>query len=182
MKKILLLFLVVLFVGINSVFAEESFEEVVVCPMGIPSLIIQFETNGGTKLDDMHNNIDYPIPEGSSFWPTPTKSGADFEGWYYDETLTQKLDVETIEDFRFEKQKDKNDCTVPVRKTLYAKWNTISNNESNSSDISNSSTEDNSSKNPDTGAFVSAGVISGLLVIGIILYSVFKKYTRFKKI
>jgi len=65
---------------------------------------INFETNGGSTIEDIQFNIDQPID-----LPEPTKEGYIFLGWYLDENLNEEFT------FVFSDIKDKEF-------TLYAKW------------------------------------------------------------
>ncbi len=63
---------------------------------------IQFETNGGSLIEDITYSISDPVD-----LPEPTKEGYIFSGWYLDEALTDVFDVESVEDEEI---------------ILYAKW------------------------------------------------------------
>ena len=64
---------------------------------------LEFETNGGQKVNEITFNINDPLTE----LPEPTKEGYVFSGWYLDEALTEAFDLENINDHKT---------------TLYAKW------------------------------------------------------------
>jgi len=68
---------------------------------------IEFETNGGEPVDDIIQ------AEGTEIDPVPvsTKTGYEFEGWYTDSELTNKVDFE--------------EYTITADATLYANWNEV---------------------------------------------------------
>lgn len=80
-----------------------------------------FETNGGEHLDLMRVCIACS-PDSYSSLPIPIKNGHKFLGWYYDEKLTEKvevtstLNIEPIPDY-------KDECIIGYKDiTLYASW------------------------------------------------------------
>lgn len=83
--------------------ATKVFEVGDVLPDGfIPEgYTVTFNSNGGSNVNDLTEVTE--LPE----LPIPTKQGAIFVGWYYDETLTQQA---------------KEGDTVTSNITLYAKW------------------------------------------------------------
>lgn len=64
---------------------------------------VKFDTNGGSKLDDVKVKRNSKLPEPEE----PTKDGFEFAGWFIDEELTEEYDFDT-----------------PVKNsfTLYAAW------------------------------------------------------------
>lgn len=81
-----------------------------------------FNTNGGNKIENMSVCIACS-PDSYKSLPTPKKNKKKFSGWYYDEALTQKVDVKTTLDITPIEEIDANGCKVGYKDiTLYAKW------------------------------------------------------------
>ncbi len=87
------------------------------CPTNTPSRTISFDTNGGNKISDVSI-----VSSKDGNLPTPTKSGYNFEGWYYDLELTKKVSSAKYNDVTYESKKDSDGCVVTDKVTLYAKW------------------------------------------------------------
>jgi uncharacterized repeat protein (TIGR02543 family) len=64
---------------------------------------IQFDSNGGSEIEDITFNINDPITD----LPEPTKEGHVFSGWYTDEAFSEVFDLENMSDKEI---------------ILYAKW------------------------------------------------------------
>ena len=77
---------------------------IVLVSCGNKEIVISFETNGGTSIEDMV--IDNDIT--SIDLPSTSKEGYVFEGWYFDEELSEPFSVDALI----------NESAV----TLYAKW------------------------------------------------------------
>ena len=85
------------------------------CPNEI-SLTVNFETNGGSKVDKVvltsRNITNFKLNI-----PTPTKENYNFNGWYYDIDLKNKVDLSMI----FNPDLSKFECK-DFEITLYARW------------------------------------------------------------
>lgn len=73
----------------------------------INDLVVTYATNGGNLI--FPQNIQYGDPMSDVKPVDPTRSGYSFEGWFYDEALTNAVDWNTS-------------CTATTDFTLYAKW------------------------------------------------------------
>ncbi|MCR4661914.1 MAG: leucine-rich repeat protein [Clostridia bacterium] len=70
-------------------------------------VVIKFNSNGGTECEDITIDSDTTTIE----LPTPTKTGYDFAGWYYDRSCTDRAESML------------SDETIPITSiTLYALW------------------------------------------------------------
>lgn len=83
---------------------------------------ILFETNGGSKIENMKVCIAC-APDTYEDLPVAKKDGEVFAGWYFDKdfkkevTATNSIDIDSVT------KKDKNGCIVGYEDiTLYAKW------------------------------------------------------------
>ncbi len=90
-----------------------------VCPAGIASAKIVYETNGGNILDNDY--ISSHLERDTSF-PVPKKDGYKFDGWYYDKNFTKKVVVDSYREVDYTPKKNDNGCTQTVTVNLYAKW------------------------------------------------------------
>ena len=85
------------------------------CPNEI-SLTVNFETNGGSKVDKVvltsRNITNFKLNI-----PIPTKENYNFNGWYYDIDLKNKVDLSMI----FNPDLSKFECR-DFEITLYARW------------------------------------------------------------
>ena len=87
------------------------------------SLEIIYNTNGGNKLESTKYCGGCNPENQPKTLSTPTKSGYIFDGWYYDETLTKKVEGTSPSDVKSSGHYDSNGCYIPDNKvTLYAKW------------------------------------------------------------
>ena len=68
--------------------------------------IATYEANGGT-LNESSKTVTFNSKYGEL--DTPSKTGYTFDGWFLDETLTKKVDNDSL-------------VTIPNHHTLYAKW------------------------------------------------------------
>ena len=111
------------FSDINGSYAiDSSYLEQYLCPA--VDNIIHYDTNGGNKIDDTKVPVNYrPRHITDAGLPTPTKNGFSFEGWYYDKSLTKKVEANSIYDVKIDSGKDSNGCDIGGQEiTLYAKW------------------------------------------------------------
>ena len=87
------------------------------------SLEIIYNTNGGNKLESTKYCGGCNPENQPKTLSTPTKSGYIFDGWYYDEALTKKVEGTRPSDVKSSGHYDSNGCYIPDNKvTLYAKW------------------------------------------------------------
>ena len=87
------------------------------------SLEIIYNTNGGNKLESTKYCGGCNPENQPKTLSTPTKSGYIFDGWYYDEALTKKVEGTSPSDVKSSGHYDSNGCYIPDNKvTLYAKW------------------------------------------------------------
>ena len=111
------------FSDINGSYAvDSSYIEKYLCPMS--ENIIHYDTNGGNKIDDTKVPVNYRLKHiTDAGLPTPTKNGFYFGGWYYDKSLTKKVEANSIYDVITDSKKDSNGCDIGGQEiTLYAKW------------------------------------------------------------
>lgn len=86
------------------------------------SFDLVFETNGGNELNMLGVCIACS-PDSYPELPIPTKKGYKFEGWYYDEELTNKVSAITTNEITPVEKLDKNGCRTGYEQIkLYAKW------------------------------------------------------------
>ena len=87
------------------------------------SLEIIYNTNGGNKLESTKYCGGCNPENQPKTLSTPTKSGYIFDGWYYDEALTKKVEGTSPSNVKSSGHYDSNGCYIPDNKvTLYAKW------------------------------------------------------------
>ena len=93
------------------------------------SLEIIYNTNGGNKLESTKYCGGCNPENQPKTLSTPTKSGYIFDGWYYDEALTKKVEGTSPSNVKSSGHYDSNGCYIPDNKvTLYAKWIKIEHN------------------------------------------------------
>lgn len=168
MKKfIYVLFFVFLFIfNFNLVMAEgenASGPEGVVevpCALGVPDLRVIYDTNGGNNLESDLVLTSLPANANKKL-QVPVKDGYNFEGWYYDKELTQKVDSDLIIKVNHEKVVDENGCATADEVYLYAKWG--------------------GNTNPSTGASFGIFFTICLIVISLLVIA-FKKIGKYNKI
>ena len=84
---------------------------------------ISFNTNSNIKLEDMSVCIAC-APNTYEDLPVPERLGYTFEGWYYDEELTNKLEAKnTLDITPIPIYKQENCISGYKNITLHAKWN-----------------------------------------------------------
>ena len=84
---------------------------------------IIYNTNGGNKLESTKYCGGCNPENQPKTLSTPTKSGYIFDGWYYDEALTKKVEGTSPSNVKSSGHYDSNGCYIPDNKvTLYAKW------------------------------------------------------------
>ena len=171
------------------------------CPMGVATARIDYYTNGG---DSIPSSIISSMLLVNNNLPLPVKAGYIFDGWYYDEELTDKVNTTLISEVKYQRLVDEKGCTKTDVVNLYAKWtdtdsknnaldqgsNSGNNDSSKDNDdgkvnAGNDDMEDSSddSKNPDTGAFAtSLSVIVIVSICFILLCKRYYKFSRFPKI
>mgnify|MGYP004658261619 FL=1 len=111
------------FSDINGSYAiDSSYLEQYLCPA--VDNIIHYDTNGGNKIDDTKVPVNYrPRHITGAELPTPTKKGLFFMGWYYDKSLTKKVEGNSIYDVKIDSGKDSKGCDIGGQEiTLYANW------------------------------------------------------------
>lgn len=83
---------------------------------------VEFETNGGNTIEPRSVCIACS-PDSYEIIPTALKDGYTFEGWYYDEELTDKVDGETMLFVIPNPKIENDDCIVGYNTVkLYAKY------------------------------------------------------------
>ena len=132
MKKIYYVFFSVAILLLISLIAYNiSYSEIVsggsvtsrICPTGVSTHILNYETNGGGEIDS--------VSFCSACWhkdnnlPTPVREGYAFLGWYYDKELTKKVEATTIDDVEYTQLYDEYGCVRTTHVTIYAKWGEI---------------------------------------------------------
>lgn len=87
------------------------------------SFLINFNTNGGEILEGMSVCVSC-APDSYKDLPIPTKQGSTFNGWYYDENFTSKVEVTNSLNISPIPKLDSNGCKIGYENiTLFAKWN-----------------------------------------------------------
>lgn len=180
----------------------DEIEEEYFCPTGVATAVINYHTNGG---NDIVSSSIGALPNSSDTnLPLPIKAGYIFDGWYYDEALTNKVTTTLIREVKYEKLTDEKGCTKTATVNLYAKWkdtdskndaldgeensgtsgdSSSGNDDSSDGTVNSGDDEINDSKNPNTGAFATGLSVIMLLGIGLfILYKKHYKYNKFPKI
>ena len=90
-------------------------------PFSGGSFHINFVVNGGEKLSSMLVGIACS-PDSYDNLPIPVRDGYLFEGWYYDEELTKKVEVTNSVDIKPVPRFD-NKCQVGFEDIIiFAKW------------------------------------------------------------
>lgn len=86
------------------------------------SFTVDFETNGGDEIESMGVCIACS-PDSYDAMPTAKKEGYTFEGWYYDEALTKKVDGDTMLAVESNPITEGEDCITGYNSVkLYAKY------------------------------------------------------------
>ena len=89
------------------------------------SFNIFFNTNNNQEINNMTVCIGC-APETYKDLPIPSSEGYSFEGWYYDEDLTKKVEVTNSMEITPIVKKNKKGCMIGHEDiNLYAKWNKI---------------------------------------------------------
>ena len=84
---------------------------------------IVYETNGGDKISNGKVSIFENSILGSELIPTPVRKGYVFEGWYYDETFTNRVTATTTSGIVTSQSMKPIDClTGKGTIKVYAKW------------------------------------------------------------
>ena len=84
-----------------------------------------FNTNSNIILDNIHVCIACP-PDTYLELPTLKQTGYIFDGWYYDEELTKKVEASTTLDITPNPVYKEENCITGYNDiTLYARWNKI---------------------------------------------------------
>ena len=84
-----------------------------------------FNTNGGEEIASMHVCIACS-PDSYEDLPTPVREGYNFEGWYYDEELTNKIEFTNSKDFTQVPEYDKDNCMIGYKDIgIYAMWSEV---------------------------------------------------------
>ena len=90
--------------------------------------VVTFNTNGGNKIEKTTVNL---LKNGGEEYtphkiPEPTKSGYTFDGWYYDEALTDKVETSYLEELKYTVKYDEKGCPIDnkcdANIEIYAKW------------------------------------------------------------
>ena len=85
----------------------------------VADYVLNFETNGGNKINSMHateaSDTAYFV------LPTPVRDGYTFDGWYKDQSLTEKAG-DAGHNYGVWWVTGKGSVNDPVTATLYAKW------------------------------------------------------------
>ena len=90
--------------------------------------VVTFNTNGGNKIEK--TTVDLIKKLGEEYTPhkipKPTKSGYTFDGWYYDEALTDKVETSYLEELKYTEKYDEKGCPIDnkcdANIEIYAKW------------------------------------------------------------
>lgn len=124
----------------KSTFSIDTSKVCKLDPSDVNYYVIKYNTNGGSKINDLHTSGKIPGPEKcrqdssggvictgvntENIMPIPTKSGYTFEGWYYDNYFGQKVSYASVYGIiktRVNKY-DKNGCYLQPTITFFAKW------------------------------------------------------------
>ncbi len=126
MKKSLLVILCVWIsvIAIIKTSISYSSDEIVefICPNGVATRVIIYNTNGGNSLDSQYISA---IKYSDTSLPIPVKSGYIFKGWYYDSTLTNKVNTNDFTEVSYTPKYDTHGCVQTVSVNLYAKWEEV---------------------------------------------------------
>lgn len=97
-------------------------EKQIICDNAKKSFTLIYNTNGGNELAK-----EVVTEENTETLNTPTKSGYNFEGWYYDEALTNRISSNLKKnELTVAEIKDDNGCITSYSDlTIYAKWTEI---------------------------------------------------------
>ena len=90
--------------------------------------VITFNTNGGNKIENA--TVKFLKIMGEEYTPhkipEPTKIGYTFDGWYYDEALTDKVETSYLEELKYTEKYDEKGCPIDNKCVanieIYAKW------------------------------------------------------------
>ena len=84
--------------------------------------VLEFNTMGGNTLNSINVCVGCAYDSYSNF-PTPTKNGFTFDGWYYDQGLTDAVPNGNTDVIPVEPVFDENNCMIGYSKVVvYAKW------------------------------------------------------------
>lgn len=101
---------------------EEPIKNIECIPFTGGSYNLKFEVDGGEKIEDMSICIACS-PDSYESLPIPVKEGYTFEGWYYDSSFTNKVEIEKTYEITPIDNIDKNGCKIGYKDiTLYAKY------------------------------------------------------------
>ncbi|MBR4261829.1 MAG: InlB B-repeat-containing protein [Bacilli bacterium] len=81
-----------------------------------------FNTNGGKEISSMNICI-VCSPDSYKDIPTPVRDGYNFDGWYYDKELTNKIEFTSTKNFEVIPEYDNNKCIIGYKDIeIFAKW------------------------------------------------------------
>lgn len=84
--------------------------------------IIKFETNGGNSIEQITVCVSC-IEDANKDLPIPVKSKMEFDGWFYDKELINKVEADNSGNVIKEQEFDDNNCFKKYKDIiLYAKW------------------------------------------------------------
>lgn len=99
---------------------KEEKPEVIVCPNEEYYYKVIYNTNGGVELESVMicSNCEVTNVE----LPKSIRDGYVFDGWYYDENLIEKVDINDVTKLNYVQEYDDNKCIKLTEVNLYAKW------------------------------------------------------------
>ncbi|MGM9877398.1 MAG: InlB B-repeat-containing protein [Bacilli bacterium] len=117
----------IFFIGSTIINAETDYGEINVssCPKTGATLIAEYDTKGGNKLEST-----VQLGDPNKKLSIPTRDGYEFIGWYYDENYTLKVSGDTIGSLDTSYASvtvDKNGCKGTPTIKIYARWAEIIN-------------------------------------------------------
>ena len=94
-------------------------------PFSGGSFHVNFVVNGGEELPNMLVGIACS-PDSYLDLPIPVRDGYNFDGWYYDNEFTKKIDFTNSIDFKPISKFDNKKCQIGFEDIeIYAKWEKV---------------------------------------------------------
>ncbi len=125
---ILILFVIVVIIGVIFFvykMIDNNTKNNNCLPFSGGSFHVNFVVNGGEELPNMLVGIACS-PDSYLDLPIPVRDGYNFDGWYYDNEFTKKIDFTNSIDFKPISKFDNKKCQIGFEDIeIYAKWEKV---------------------------------------------------------
>ena len=125
---ILILFVIVVIIGVIFFvykMIDNNTKNNNCLPFSGGSFHVNFVVNGGEELPNMLVGIACS-PDSYLDLPIPVRDGYNFDGWYYDNEFTKKIDFTNSIDFKPIPKFDNKKCQIGFEDIeIYAKWEKV---------------------------------------------------------